>query len=34
VMWFPLAEIAAWSTRRPDDFAPGFLQCWKKFNTL
>jgi 16S rRNA (adenine1518-N6/adenine1519-N6)-dimethyltransferase len=34
VMWFPLAEIAAWSARQPTDFAPGFLQCWKKFNTL
>src|SRR6478735_3558880 len=30
-MWFPLAEITAWIAGRPEDFAPGFLQCWKKF---
>jgi 16S rRNA (adenine1518-N6/adenine1519-N6)-dimethyltransferase len=33
-MWFPLAEIAAWTASRPEDFAPGFLECWKKFTSL
>ena len=31
VMWFPLVEIAAWIAAHPADFAPGFLECWKKF---
>jgi 16S rRNA (adenine1518-N6/adenine1519-N6)-dimethyltransferase len=30
-LWFPLAEINAWTHARPADFAPGFLQCWKTF---
>ena len=34
VMWFPLAEIAAWLTAHPADFAPGFQECWKKFTAL
>ena len=34
VMWFPLAEIAAWIAAHPADFAPGFLECWKKFTAL
>ncbi len=34
VMWFPLAEIAAWIAAHPADFAPGFLECWKKFAAL
>ena len=33
-MWFPLAEIAAWIAGCPADFAPGFLECWKKFTAL
>ena len=33
-MWFPLSEIAAWIAGRPMDFAPGFLECWKSFNSL
>lgn len=31
VMWFPLAEITAWVKSNPLDFAPGFLECWEKF---
>jgi 16S rRNA (adenine1518-N6/adenine1519-N6)-dimethyltransferase len=27
--WFPLEEIDAWTNARPDDFASGFLMCWK-----
>ena len=34
VMWFPLAEIADWIAAHPADFAPGFLECWKKFTAL
>jgi 16S rRNA (adenine1518-N6/adenine1519-N6)-dimethyltransferase len=34
VMWFPLAEIAAWIAARPADFAPGFLECWITFTDL
>ena len=34
VMWFPLVEIAAWIAAHPADFAPGFLECWKKFSAL
>lgn len=30
--WFPLAEIAAWLARRPEDFAPSFAKCWKAAN--
>ncbi len=33
-LWFPLGEIAAWIAGRPSDFAPGFLKCWEKFNSL
>jgi 16S rRNA (adenine1518-N6/adenine1519-N6)-dimethyltransferase len=27
--WFPLAEIEAWLAARPEDFSPGFSECWK-----
>jgi 16S rRNA (adenine1518-N6/adenine1519-N6)-dimethyltransferase len=27
--WFPSAEIEAWIAARPDDFATGFIECWK-----
>ena len=33
-MWFPLDEIAAWIKAAPEDFAPGFLQCWQSFNSI
>jgi len=29
VLWLPVAEIAAWVSARPGDFAPGFLACWQ-----
>lgn len=32
--WFPLTEVEAWISAKPDDFAPGFLECWKKFKSL
>jgi len=28
---FPVDEIAAWTTARPHDFAPGFLRCWREW---
>jgi 16S rRNA (adenine1518-N6/adenine1519-N6)-dimethyltransferase len=31
---FPLSEVRAWSDACPDDFAPGFLECWKAFTAL
>lgn len=27
--WFPLEEVDAWVERRPQDFASGFIECWK-----
>ncbi len=32
-IWFPLAEIEAWIAANPSDFAPGFLACWREFQT-
>jgi len=29
--WFPVAELEAWIAARPDDFASGFIECWKAF---
>lgn len=26
--WFPVAELEAWIAARPEDFAPGFIECW------
>ncbi len=31
VAWFPLAEVDAWVKARPQDFADGFVECWKHF---
>lgn len=31
--WFPLAEIRDWVENHPSDFAPGFLECWKRIPT-
>lgn len=27
--WFPIEEIEAWTAARPEDFASGFIACWK-----
>ena len=27
--WFPVAELEAWIAARPEDFASGFIECWK-----
>lgn len=29
--WFPVAELSAWITARPQDFASGFIECWNAF---
>lgn len=29
VLWMPADELDAWITACPDDFAGGFLECWK-----
>lgn len=31
--WFTLDQIENWIAKRPDDFATGFLECWKVFRT-
>ena len=28
-MWFPIPVLEAWMKARPEDFASGFLECWK-----
>jgi 16S rRNA (adenine1518-N6/adenine1519-N6)-dimethyltransferase len=29
VLWMPPDGLDAWISKRPDDFASGFLECWK-----
>jgi len=29
--FFPPAVIDGWTSARPEDFAPGFLECWKAY---
>jgi 16S rRNA (adenine1518-N6/adenine1519-N6)-dimethyltransferase len=29
--FFPVDVVSRWIKARPDDFAPGFLECWKAF---
>jgi 16S rRNA (adenine1518-N6/adenine1519-N6)-dimethyltransferase len=29
--FFPTELVTAWLRERPDDFAPGFAECWKAF---
>jgi len=29
VQFFAVKDVARWIARRPDDFAPGFLGCWR-----
>lgn len=29
--FFPTEVVSAWVKARPDDFAPGFVECWKAF---
>lgn len=30
-IYFPQAEVEAWIANRPEDFASGFLECWRLF---
>lgn len=30
--FFPVEVVSRWVKARPDDFAPGFLECWKAAN--
>jgi 16S rRNA (adenine1518-N6/adenine1519-N6)-dimethyltransferase len=32
--WFQPEEIDAWAAARPDDFADGFLECWRVWRGL
>lgn len=32
--WFTIAQVQRWTEARPEDFAPGFLECWRHFQTL
>ncbi len=29
--FFPVDLIEEWRTKQPDDFAPGFIECWRAF---
>jgi 16S rRNA (adenine1518-N6/adenine1519-N6)-dimethyltransferase len=29
--FFPIEVVSGWVKARPDDFAPGFLECWKEY---
>jgi 16S rRNA (adenine1518-N6/adenine1519-N6)-dimethyltransferase len=31
--FFTLDQIARWTTARPQDFAPGFMECWRVFRS-
>ncbi|MDZ4286735.1 MAG: 16S rRNA (adenine(1518)-N(6)/adenine(1519)-N(6))-dimethyltransferase RsmA, partial [Prosthecobacter sp.] len=31
--WFPPAEITTWVAQRPQDFAKGFVTCWKAYQS-
>lgn len=30
-LWLPTQEVQAWLAARPEDFASGFIECWKVF---
>ncbi|MEO8440240.1 MAG: 16S rRNA (adenine(1518)-N(6)/adenine(1519)-N(6))-dimethyltransferase RsmA [Spartobacteria bacterium] len=33
VQFFPPEAVAQWIEQRPDDFAPGFLECWRVYRS-
>ena len=33
-VFFAPAVIDGWTSARPDDFAPGFLECWKAYRKM
>ena len=30
-VWFEMDQLKSWINARPEDFAPGFLECWEVF---
>ena len=34
VEFFPTEIVERWVANKPDDFAPGFLECWRLFNAI
>jgi 16S rRNA (adenine1518-N6/adenine1519-N6)-dimethyltransferase len=32
--FFEIAQVERWIAARPQDFATGFLECWKLFHAL
>ncbi|MEP7071115.1 MAG: 16S rRNA (adenine(1518)-N(6)/adenine(1519)-N(6))-dimethyltransferase RsmA [Verrucomicrobiota bacterium] len=33
VEFFPISLIERWTTAKPEEFAPGFLECWRLWHT-
>jgi 16S rRNA (adenine1518-N6/adenine1519-N6)-dimethyltransferase len=33
IEFFPLEVVAEWAEKRPGDFAPGFIECWRMFRS-
>jgi len=31
--FFPVEVVSGWVKARPDDFAPGFLECWREYRS-
>jgi 16S rRNA (adenine1518-N6/adenine1519-N6)-dimethyltransferase len=29
--WFSMEQVREWVELRPEDFAPGFIECWNTF---
>src|SRR5947208_3275860 len=34
VEFFPIEIVERWVANKPEDFAPGFLECWRLFNAI
>ena len=34
VEFFPSEIVERWVANKPEDFAPGFLECWRLFNAI
>ena len=34
VQWFPMEIIDQWLLQSPQDFATGFIECWRLFRAL
>jgi len=33
-LWISIEEVNAWVNDRPQDFASGFIECWKVFDEM